>query len=438
LAWLKANAMTCPLSAVPSYAYLQSHGIIQGQQNTSGDRTQHATYQFTTTSALANGGTISYGLNCWTAPSGAVAGSAVYFQPCVATGTPTQQWYYRPDLTIQWIGNPNATTQLCLDFSTFSPTTKPTAPVTLQPCLAGGVAGDGFNVSTGYYGPGSTNALAYQEFVFFPTGMHDASLVSSPDRYSSTPGQGFGSSCVSSVTSGTTIGIGAAGESLVMNYGCSGGQVTVTTSPQVAPGDAAGATTGLPGPSGQFSNTLYNNCLQNNYVPNPSVLSLALGVCGQSANVNLIGKNSVWAYSGTTTTPGTISSVRPASDCNGSPSGCAYNTICLTTASLGQAPYDATCTGAANQVWQLTGTVVGDYAHSYLIEDTAGNCLTGTPLGAASNYYLSSVLMTACPAAGVTVANVAQQWNAPPKTTSSGINGLGEDSGSANNVQSLP
>ncbi len=402
VSWLASNALKCPLAQVPDYAYLQSHGVVNNQTTVSGDRTEHATYQFSTTNLNVPGGRIKNGAGtmCWTVPSSNVGvGSPVTWAPCLAIGSVTQSWLYRQDLTIAWVGGSN-TQNLCLDYrgyninsTVISPLTRPATPMTLQTCV------NSTPTVTGSSYPFQTNQQT-QEFA----------SNSQWDGVTSVGERSY-SDCISPLAAGGDL---VANSQLYMQQevNCT----PVNADSQVGSGGASGVTTGLPGLTKELVNyAFFGQCLDVNGSRIGS--GLILYPCHQAPDPTLVEGNQQFTFTGTPPGSGTITTVRPAN-----PGGGVYPLSCL-IAPAAPVIYanTGTCDGTASQQWTFTGPITGDYADSFTIRDATGRCLTGT--GANASAYVTLQTCT---------GSANQKWNAPASTPTSQLGNVGEDTGTAN------
>jgi Tfp pilus assembly protein PilX len=400
--WLQANAMACPLAKVPEFAYLQSHGQINGQATTSGDRTEHATYQFSTTNSNVAGGRIFNNARtlCWDVGSNPGVGTAVTWQPCLALGATSQSWNYRQDLTVTWVGASN-TANLCLDYRGYninsaiaSSAVRPAVQMTLQKCV------------------NATPTITGSSFPYQPNQQTQELATNTGWSGVTAIGERSYGDCVGAANGGSE---NTAGSPLYMEYGnCTG----VTADSQVGSGGASGVTTGLPGLTKELVNyAFFGQCLD---VTGSAIGNgLILYPCHQAPDPTLVEGNQQFTFTGTPPGSGTITTVRPAN-----PGGGVYPLSCvISPAAPGVNANTGSCDGSTGQQWTFTGSITGDYADSYNIRDASGRCLTATAANAAG-----PVTLAAC------TGGTNQKWNAPAATPNSQLANVGEDNGTANNT----
>jgi hypothetical protein len=406
LSQLSTQAMTCPLSAVPAYAYIQSFGkgdAVPGSAATLGNRTQHGVYQFATTNTNSAGGRMAEMLTsnpalCLDVASPAV-GATMTFQPCLALGTPRQTWQYRNDLTIFYGGDPAL--NLCVQ----KPSSGSTP--TLQTCT-----GTGSGTTYPYASGQQVQEWGFNDSGHFAAVLADGSVTN-----------GSGGACLepAGATSGSPASAGAA----LVTTSCDGvtvGYTAWTPDPQVGAGKAGGNTTGVPGsPTNQFVNYAeFGRCLDitgqdvdaNHLISYP---------CKQSPDSSKLTFNQVWTYTAVAGGYGTVSVTCDTSHGN-CPSGTRF---CLTAPSSGSLVVMDPCQGSPgnNQLWTPTGNIVGNYAASYeLVTKTNGMCLSVTQAGALTPPW-SNIIIETCD------GSLEQKWNAPPSAPSTGLGDIGEDAG---------
>lgn len=406
LSWLTANAMACPLTAAPNYAYLQTHGLVNGQATTSGDRTQHATYKFSTSNAnIAGGRLIPLGANpalCVDAGTAPGPGTTLQMLPCQALGSPRQSWSYRNDLSLFYEGD--SSLNLCIQASTTLGT-----KATLQTC-----AGDGteatYNTATGSY---ASPTLQQQEWPFDDNG-HFAAAAS---------GGGVGGTCLD--PAGQTSTTQAASGAYLVVVTCDGvtaGFNAWNPDPQVGAGKAGGNTSGVPGdPTNQYVNYAeFGRCLDITG-QNVNADHLIDYPCKQAPDKSQLTFNQVWtftAYAGGTF--GTMSVTKSGTKyCLTAPSSGVYITVSSTGCVSNPTAY---------QLWQPTGNLQGNYPNSYeLINKQLNQCMSAStsPNGDLTPGS-SNIIVETCN------NTLRQKWNAPPTAPGTGINNIQEDTGSAN------
>jgi hypothetical protein len=392
-----AAALPCPLSVVPKFAYIVSAGAqpaYPGSSAALGNRNLRATYTFATSNKTSIGGQIGYNGRCWDVGSAPSVGSAVTFQNC--NGGLSQSWYYRPDLTIKWMGNPSA--NLCLDRTSTGPLSG-TNYVMLKTCLGSGVLGTAYDQATAKYVPAG---LQYQEFptqdswsVANASGGRDDWLCIT----SYTPGSGI----FSAATAGDRLVVAAVADCWANVIGAG----RATSSSQVGAGAAAGITNGLPGPTQQIVNLKYaNHCFDVmngwTWLTNP----LIHYTCGQSPNYALIPGNKRFGFVPVSGSQGQILTYSWSTPQCFESAGTYLNTVSCVN-------------GRVEQLWTMTGVIAGDYENSYTIRDYRGYCLTADfptqRFGA-----LGTTSLKTC------TGDDDQKWNAPPNATDGRLRGLGE------------
>jgi Tfp pilus assembly protein PilX len=429
--WWSAHAITCEaglLNAVPAYAFLQSVGGgagVAGLSAVSGNRTEHATYQFNTTDTQQAGGRLAeFNLvkqdqMCLDAMSAEpTIGTQPKFEPCLAQGTKQQDWLYRNDLTIQYGGDTNL--NYCIQNMSGTPR--------LETCETDGTAATF---------PYADSTQQQQEWAFNDNGQLEA-----PDTSDGNVGAG---NCLD--PSGATDSKPAVADALLALVACTGsttGDLAWFPYPEVGAGKAGGNTTGTPGsPTGQFVNyALFGNCLDvtgqafsNGY--------LIAYPCKQAPDASLLRWNQIWNYSPVGSTGyGTF-----YTNCDAKASGCVGGPIttvtkdCITAPTSGNLVYGTNCTTGtptAAQLWQPTGAG-SNYSTSYLLVNKAtGLCMAPDPstVGSGSGSGYPQIIVTACDGSGVPSASTATKnplllkWNAPAATPSSNLANVQADQGS--------
>ena len=406
LTWLKANALACPLQAAPGYAYLQTHGLVQGQATTSGDRTQHATYQFNTSNKNVAGGRLTpLGSNpalCLDAGSNPRVGSTMQMQPCLALGTPSQSWSYRHDLSLFYEGNPSL--NLCIQASTTVGTNA-----TLQTCTSDGTA------STYPY---ASSTQQQQEWPFDDDGHFAAAAA----------GGGVGSTCLD--PAGQTATSQAAQGAYLVVVICDNittGYNAWNPDPQVGAGLAGGNTTGIPGaPTNQYVNYAeFGRCLDitgqdvtaNHLIDYP---------CKQAPDKTQLTFNQVWTFQAYGSGGfGTMYVTKSGTQyCLTAPSSGVYIVVSPT----GNGGSGCTQSPTPYQLWQPTGNLQGNYPNSYeLVNQQLTMCMTASsgPNGDLTPGS-SNIIVQTCN------GTLAQKWNAPPTPPGTGLSNVGENNGAAN------
>ncbi len=406
LSWLAANALSCPLSATPNFAYLQTHGVVSGQATVSGDRTQHATYTFATSNQNALGGRLvplgSSPAMCVDAGANPTVGTVLTMKPCLAIGTPQQSWSYRQDLTLFYQGN--ATRNLCIQA-----TTVVGSNATLQTCTGSGTG------STYPYAAGQQ----VQEWPFNDFGHFAAAAL----------GGGYGATCLDPAGQ-TATSQAAAGVNLVVQIcdNINPGLNSWNPDPQVGAGLAGGNTSGQPGaPTRQFVNYAeFGRCLD---ITNTNVYTdhLIDYPCKQAPDSTQLTFNQVWTYTPLGSTGyGTMTVTTGGTPyCLTAPS----SGVLITVAALGTGSAGCTTAPTPYQLWQATGNLAGNYPNSdELVNKQLSLCLSAS---SAPNGNLtpgsSNIIVEACN------GTLREKWNAPPTTPGTGLGNIGEDIGGTTN-----
>jgi Tfp pilus assembly protein PilX len=399
LSWLQANAMSCPLSQQPAYAYIQSYGQGDGvpgaSRTTLGNRTQHAVYQFATTNTFSVGGrmfefgTTNPGL-CLDAGTSPAIGSTMTFQNCLALGTPRQTWQYRNDLTIFYGGDPSL--NLCIQSVSGSPV--------LRTCTGTGSG------STYPYANATQQA---QEWGFNDSGHFAAALSNG------TVTNGTGGACLE--PNGATAGAPATAGAALVITSCDGATTGYTAwdpDPQVGAGKAGGNITGLPGsPTNQFVNYYeFGRCLDVTG-QNVNADHLIAYPCKQAPDSTTLTWNQLWTYTAVSGGYGTFYT--------------RFNNTnyCLTAPSSGNLITTIPCAGSPgnNQLWNATGNIPGNYTASYeLVSKLTGGCMSVSRTGAIT-FGSSNIVLETCD------GSLQQKWNAPPTAPATGLGNIQEDAG---------
>jgi Tfp pilus assembly protein PilX len=427
LAWLQSNAMACPLSLVPNYAYIQTHGIIAGQTNYNADRTQHATYQFQSTALNVYGGRLvepytsspslclDAGINPGTSP--------LTMQPCLALGTSSQSFIYRKDLSIEWVGNQNS--DLCVTGATNG------GAATLGTCYSANASDSTYSGTypNGSY-PGGV-AQQNQEFGLNDDGHFGQAL---PDGLAAlNPAGNYGTTGSKQNNSGYCLQPGTASGTTPANSGdplnlvsCdtdTGGAASWNPDPQVGAGIAAPLTpNGVPGSATfQFVNYAeFGRCLDINGQNVGSGNYLIAYPCKQNPDVTQITFNQKWAYAAVSGGYGTFSvNYGGTLYCLAAPTSGVYAYV--TSSNCAASPTSAT-------LWQPTGVITGDYYDSYeLINQSTGTCLEASS-GPSGQQTAGSdnIILATCN------GSLAEKWNAPANPATATVGNVGEDSGTAN------
>jgi Tfp pilus assembly protein PilX len=441
-AWWSANAITCKanlLNSVPSYAFLQSVGggsAIAGLGANSGNRTEHATYQFKTTDSQVAGGRLAefkidgtrsmcldaIGTNTPPDPLNPniiPVGRQPMFEPCLAEGTAQQNWLYRNDLTIQYGGDTNQ--NLCLQNVSGVPR--------LEPCET-----DGTGVINPTY-PYKDATQQAQEWAF-----NDNGQIQAPANDGTVPG---GGSCID--PAGASDSTPAVANALLVIVTCSGsttGSLAWNPDPEVGAGKAGGNTSGVPGsPTGQYVNyARFGNCLDvtgqsfgNGYLINYP--------CKQAPASASLTWNQIWNYAPQSATPGygifyTACPPSAGANCAGGSQSTVQND-CITAPTSGNIVFGTKCldTPSDAQLWQATGKTA-NYSGSYLlVNKLTGTCLAPDPNPAQLGQGWPKLVVTACdgsqvPSGGATPNPLLLKWNAPAVEPSSQLANVQADQGS--------
>lgn len=378
--WRGAQAMACPLSQQPLFALVTSTGTgdpVPGQAAGAGSRTTELVYTFRVDNTNAVGGPLSTGSTCWDAAT-ASTGTPITLQPCSA-GVDRQRFAWRDDLTII-LASSAATGPLCVTADrTDSNSTQ--LPAVLRPC-------DGT--------------------------LHQSWGIDDSQHLYTTPTGTTGKWCLQ-----------ATGGKLVAATGC--GKV-FTVDQAVGSGRAGSPAASQPGLIMQWVNYKeYGRCFDvNNWqITN----DLILFPCKQDPATTRLRWNQGWIWG--------------AADSEGRSELYTYKgsnnqdfvdaqtarkqRVCLdSTAGVGPALQLKACIAAdptsapsdANRVqrWTVNRDVPTadnsgvDYATSYTIVDSKGNCLTAGARTSSTGTW-SSVRLAPCD------GSAAQKWNAPPTFT---------------------
>lgn len=402
---INAQAMACPLNAVPAYAFVQSVGrdsAVSGFNSTIGNRSVHATYQFNTTNTNVQGGRI-FEFNtqlCLDAGTVPAVGTTLTMQNCGALGYAPQMWSYRTDLSILYAGNPAL--NLCIQ----QPASGNGNAVTLQTCTS---AANTTNSTTYPY----IGVQQVQEWGFNDNG-HFAAPYSDGSVPNASPG-------VCLQPSGGSDSTPAVVNAQVIYTTCDAGTTGYTAwnpDPQVGAGKAGGATSGLPGGTNQLVNYQeFGRCLDitGQQIDADHLIDYP---CKQAPATKWLTWNQVWNFSGSGAGQvGTIYVNYPGD------SNHAAGKYCL-TAPTSPATYAVMtfCNGTTAQNWTPSGVITGNYAASYEIVSAGGLCLTAD--GTNQITYLSSTItVVACD------GTAKQKWNAPANAVNNNLTNLNEDQG---------
>lgn len=408
---LRLRAMPCRpgqggVGSVPAFAYLQSSGTgaqIPGNTAAQGNRTQSATYQFTTTNINIVGGRLrSYGTQeCLdagpggTPPGNVAVGTTLTMQPCLAIGTARQTWQYRQDLTIFYGGDTSL--NLCIQ-APAAGSPGGTLP-TLQKCTGSGSG------ATYPYAPGQQ----VQEWGFNDNGHFAAALGNG------TVTNGTDGPCLQ--PSGAGGSTAAASGAVVVYVNCDNnttGPAAFDPDPEVGAGKAGGAISGVPGGTRQYVNyAQFGRCLDITG-QNVNADHLIAYPCKQAPDSRALTFNQVWDYTAGTDGYGTF-----------------YVTLaggryCLTAPLTGELIVTKSCLAnpLPDQLWRATKVVPGDYAGSYtLINKGTGTCMGVSALSQAISNQASNIILSACNGSN------GQKWNAPPDAVKNPLANVIEQNG---------
>lgn len=393
--WLHDNALTCPLSETPLFAFLQSYGTgdniagAGGSTGRRGNRAQAGVYQFSVPAAnVAGGRLVEYGQNlCVDAGGTPAVGSTLFFRTCLPAGSARQLWQYRQDLTLFYGGNPAL--NLCIQGSSGT-------AATLQRCTG---TGDGATYKAGSerYEPGQQVQLwSFNDNGHFATAKDNGDVTST---------------CLQPAAAG-------AGAQLTV-YGCTGDTTefhAFNPDPAVGAGKAGGNTTGMPGsPTNQYVNfAQFGRCLD---VTSQQVNAdhLIAYPCKQAPDSTRLTWNQVWTWTGSPAGGG-IGTLRTTI-----PSGAMY---CLSAPDTGNRITTKLCVdGQANQQWVATGQVGGSPETSYnLVSQSRPQQCMSVSLTDVSSFGSSTVVLEPCD------GSTRQRWNAPPPLPPAGLNSVREAS----------
>lgn len=467
--WWSSHAIGCKagiVKSVPSYAFIQSFGIsagVAGLTATEGNRTQHAIYQFSTTTGFTVGGRMAeYNTAspnqdlsmCMDAGTNPVANTIPVMQPCQALGYAPQTWQYRNDLSIFYGGNTQL--NLCLQMvggtSTGSGTAKYYTGGTpeLEPCAG---TGYGTTYSNGY----SPATMQLQEWGFNDNGHMSAPIANGDVTESS------GGACLQPNTSDENT-LAPAGSRVVITS-CSSattGDTAWNPDAQVGAGKALVYYTGAPGqtmpagvPASSTTNQYVNfaqfgRCLDVTG-QNQDADHLIAYPCKQAPDGCKLTWNQLWSFapnssygkasdgnyyglfktsvgSGACTAPGTdYCLTAPTSQTTLS----GYTAYYIRTTACGSSP-------TSYQMWDATGQQAS-YTTSYLLVNKAtGLCMAADP-SIQPTFGSPSIVATACDGSGVPSGTTDKnplllKWNAPPYNPTPGLNDVQEDGGTVNST----
>jgi Tfp pilus assembly protein PilX len=446
--WWSANAIGCKaglVRSVPSYAFIQSYGSgigLPGQASaTTGNRTEHAIYQFLATNGNTVGGRMPEYIAghkdtmCMDAGSSPAVGTTMTMQPCLALGTPQQTWQYRNDLSVFYGGD--ITKNLCIQNMSGSAKLE-TCTTPAPPAATSG------NVAT--Y-PFASSTQQNQEWAFNDNGH----LAAPKAPFTDSPGppvvqggdveegSGGGLCLLPGTTDANTQASNGAAVVIAACDGNTTGDTAWDPDPETGAGKSGGNTSGIPGsPTNQFVNYAeFGRCLD---ITGQSVTAdhLIDYPCKQAPNSCLLTWNQVWTYTAVSGGYGTMS-VNYAGGRRACDTG-ASTPYCLTAPSTGNYAVVSACqsTPPSSQLWDPTGAIAGNYPNSYLlISQLSGLCLAADP-SIQPTYGSSTIVTTACDgsgvpsAAGSTPNPLLLKWNAPANNPTPGLRDIQEDTGSSN------
>ncbi len=389
-AWLATNQMDCNAGSgpplAPNFGLIQSAGAadgVPGLSSTAGDRSLVTTYTFKLTNVNVSGGLIhnyddgngATKALCFDAHSDApAAGSRLYLEDC-DPGSADQLFAYRTDLSIVLAATQTVTplTGMCVE-APQNASTAVVVPAVFAPCVSG----------------------TYSQVWSFDDSAH---------FQGSTPGGSLNGWCLrgqADNTAGTPVVL--VHRSIDNTQSCNDGynrRDTWRPEPKVGAG-AAGAGTQ------QLVNYLeFGRCFDITGQNVNSAFMIAFP-CKQAPNPADIAFNQRMVYNPTTQWLYTTK--------NG-------ENRCLTT-STASPPYVKTPVCSLSnplQRWSLIYDT-GDYATSYVIHDSNGNCLgLGAPGSASAPLNQWSTIVSA-PCTG----EADQKWNAPPNLIDAVLKNTGE------------
>ncbi len=392
--WLSANALPCPLASTPSFAFLQSYGTgdaVGGTTGPAGDRVQTAVYRFSVEGGNVAGGRLrTFGTDlCVDAGGAPEAGSLLTIEPCLAQGTPRQNWEYRSDLTLFYGGDPSL--NLCL---TASSVRQPQ----LRPCTGTGSGPTGTRTSgtTYVYEPGQQDQLwSLDDVAHFAAARPDG---------------GVDSTCLQPSTP-------SAGSALLLQpcQGSVSDWQAFDPDPSVGAGKAGGNTTGRPGsPTNQLVNyAQFGRCLDVTDTNVDREFMIAYP-CKQAPDSAELTWNQVWTFVPIEGDVGTLRTHTNNTD------------YCLMAPDTGDKPVVRPCAPVAAdtpavQRWRATGDDPGDPARSFHLVNLARSTCLSISLTELI-YNVGIVVLEPCS------GSPRQRWNAPPPPPSSGLDNIREGS----------
>jgi Tfp pilus assembly protein PilX len=435
--WWTSNAIPCKaglVKTVPSFAFIQSFGAgaaLPGLSlSTTGNRTQHAIYQFSATNGNTVGGRLAEFVNgvtpqpdnmCLDAGTSPAVGTTMTMQPCLALGTVQQTWQYRSDLSIYYGGD--ITKNLCI--ANVSGTPK------LETCAS---AVNTVNATTYPYLTGQQ----VQEWAYSDNGMLEA-----PDT-GGTVGSG---PCLDGAGEDNSPEVEATSGGALLLITCTGSSTDDTAwnpDPQVGAGKSGGNVSGTPGsPTNQFVNfALFGSCLDVN--GQQFANKLIAYPCKQAPDQTTLTWNQVWHYQ---PVPAGGADGIFYTACAANAAGCVPSAPATATNDCLASPgvVNGLVTGAQcptgtppdNELWQATGNIPSNYPSSYqLINKADGLCMAADPSQISSGF--AQIVVTSCdgsqvPSSASAVKNpLLLKWNAPPTTPTPGLSNILEDGGSIN------
>jgi type II secretory pathway pseudopilin PulG len=378
-AWLQANAMTCPLTSTPQFAYLQAYGTgtnvarAGGSSGNRGNRSQTGVYRFSVPGANVDGGRLRLNGGAWCIDAGPTPaiGTVPTFTACAALGTRLSQlWEYRSDLTLFYGGNPAL--NLCIQGT-------PSQAPTLQRCT-----GTGSGATWPYY---SARHQA-QLWNYDDSGRFAAGAVN---------GDVDGNACLRPAAAG---GTGA-----VLVGACDWG---FDPDPEIGAGKAGGNTTGLVGsPTNQYVNFgEFGRCLDVSAQNTNSEFLIAYP-CKQAPDSTRVRWNQIWRWQSLGGNRGRMHVNTGGKD------------WCLTVPTS-PTPEEFVTTkvcvaGRVDQEWIATGEVPDSPSTSYnLVSVLRGTCMSiSRSFGLA--HQSAKVVLEPCDGRRL------QKWNAPPSVPEAGL-----------------
>jgi hypothetical protein len=384
--WLKANAMNCPLTSTPLFAYMQAYGTgtniarAGGSSGNRGNRSQTGVYRFSVPGANVDGGRLSLngGTRCIDAGTSPAIGTVPTFKTCAAFGTqPSQMWEYRSDLTLFYGGNPAL--NLCIQG------TLSQSP-TLQRCT-----GTGFGATYPYSSAKHQAQLwNYDDAGRFAAGRADGDVE--------------GAACLRPANNG--------GSAPVAVGSC---DAPFDPDAELGAGKAGGNTTGLVGsPTNQYVNFgEFGRCLDITY-QNVNMNFLIAYPCKQAPDSTKVRWNQIWRWQVISGDKGRMHVTTGGKNwCLTAPSSVTPEEFVITQ----ECQADRT-----DQEWIATGKVPDSPGTSYnLVSVLRGQCMSISRSFPPSVPW-AKVVLEPCDGRRV------QKWNAPPSAPDAGLENRKEGS----------